>query len=464
MLYQRYKYRIPKNNPLKYSHHSLPKTLLDHIITSFNITHSYFSSPVTCSTLIQKFYSPFLRDKIFGSIGHAFSYKWKGIGYVHPHNEKEAETAIHWARLAAKNDPNIITILTIPDNKWYQNHSPHTGPFLDTHVIAHILANTITYEEPTIPIEINKPRVEPSSMHILCVHHSNNSIGNIEQINTLTTILNNLHIPQIYTQVAPPTPPNIKVNKSRKWNALVYPTINLLQNNVIPPLLNYENNKPLKFSPQNCYYTDGSFLPPQQIGDRWIREKTGYGIYNQQKNLELAVRLPGLQNIFRAELMAIHTALKKFIEEYPNEPAHIFIDCLNGLYVIKTQIKHLTLHNNHPDKTILQEIVEILQQRTQPTTLYKVRAQANIVGNERADKLAKEGREKGHTGAMNPHKFAHSTPYYYQKDWWHSMDETPDKGPIRFLEKHIIKHDKKYNLEIIATDFPNIDNGLLMET
>ena len=37
------------------------------------------------------------------------------------------------------------------------------------------------------------------------------------------------------------------------------------------------------------------------------------------------------------------------------------------------------------------------------------------------------------------------------------MDETPDKGPIKFLEKHIIKYDRKYNLEIIATDFPNID-------
>ena len=71
-LYQRYKYRTPKNDPLKYSHYSIPKILLNHIITYFNIIHSYFSSPVTCSTLIQKFYSPFSRDKIFGSIGNAY--------------------------------------------------------------------------------------------------------------------------------------------------------------------------------------------------------------------------------------------------------------------------------------------------------------------------------------------------------------------------------------------------------
>ena len=68
-LYQTYKYKIPKNDSLKYSHHSIRKILLDHITTSFNITHSYFSSLVTCSTLIKEFYSPFSRDKIFGSIG-----------------------------------------------------------------------------------------------------------------------------------------------------------------------------------------------------------------------------------------------------------------------------------------------------------------------------------------------------------------------------------------------------------
>ena len=108
--------------------------------------------------------------------------------------------------------------------------------------------------------------------------------------------------------------------------------------------------------------------------------------------------------------MAIHAILKVINKEYPNKLAYIFTDCLNGLYVIKTQIKHPTLHNNHPNKTILQEIIELLQQRTQPTTLYKVQAHANIEGNEKADEFSKEGREKKHIDAINPYKFAHSTP------------------------------------------------------
>ena len=194
----------------------------------------------------------------------------------------------------------------------------------------------ITYEEPTIPLKLNKSQVEPSTIHILCVHHNNNNVGNIEQIIVLNTIFNNLQIPLVHTQIAPPTPPNIQVNKSKKWNTITYPITNFRQNNATPPLPNYGINKALKFLPQYCYYIDGSFLPPQQIDDSWIREKVGYGVYNQSKNLELAMRLPGLQNIFRAELMAIHATLKIFNEEYPNEPAYIFTDCLNGLYVIKT--------------------------------------------------------------------------------------------------------------------------------
>ena len=80
-------------------------------------------------------------------------------------------------------------------------------------------------------------------------------------------------------------------------------------------------------------------------------------------------------------------------------------------------MKHPTQHNNHLDKTILEQIVEMLQRKTQPTTMYKIRVHANIEGNEKADKLANEGREKGHYDAINPHEFAHATPCFFQRDW-----------------------------------------------
>ena len=87
---------------------------------------------------------------------------------------------------------------------------------------------------------------------------------------------------------------------------------------------------------------DGSFLPPQDMGNHWTRETARYEIYNESKNIELAMRLPSLQNIFRAERMAIYTTLQIITSKFPNEPAHIFTECLNGLYNIQTQLKHPT--------------------------------------------------------------------------------------------------------------------------
>ena len=164
-----------------------------------------------------------------------------------------------------------------------------------------------------------------------------------------------------------------------------------------------------------------------------------------------------LQNIFRTDIISLHNTITIANIDYPYELVHIFLDCLNMLYTIKTKIKHPTLHNNHYDKIILKEIVELLQQCTQHMSLYKVKAHTNIDGNEQTNKLAEEERSKEQQDASRPHELAHSTPYYYQRDWWQSIEETPNKELIRFLEKYLIKYHKQKNLEIIAIQIHNID-------
>ena len=328
------------------------------------------------------------------------------------------------------------------------------------HTIIHFAADTITYDEPTIPLEPNKTQTEPLAIHIWCIHHQNNNIGTINQINTINTIIENLQISQYHTQTTPPTPPYTKVNKNTKWNKLIYPPYNNPQNIDIISLPNFEINTILKFLPQYSYYTDGSFVPPKEADDgHWKKEKAGYGIYNPSKpDVQISKRLPGLQTCFRAELMAIHETLSLITTKYINEPAHIFTDCLNCIHVLNTQLKYPTQQNNHADKTILKEMVEMLKKRTQPTTIYKVKAHAKINGNEHADQLAKEGTMKrNYQFAANPHEFAHTTPYYFQKDTWPGRNKRPDKGPVRCLEEYIKKYDRKNNLEILAEDFPNIN-------
>ena len=285
-----------------------------------------------------------------------------------PTQKTDTQQALHWARLVAKNNPNTITILITTDPNWYHNLHPHEGPFPDSHVITHFKADTITYDEPTIPPELRiEPRTENCDIRILCIHHKTTPINPIGYIGHIHNIGTSLHIPSIFTTTAPPTPTNTPVNHSKKWSQLTYPPPSPpTQLTNIPPITNHDICLPPKYPPQFCYYTDGSFIPPKALTDEhWRREKARYGIYNAFKNLKIAERLPGLQNILRAKIMAIYHTLCLLTTTYRNEPAHIFTDCLNVLYLLNTQIKHPTLYNSHPDKKILEDIIKMLQSQIQ---------------------------------------------------------------------------------------------------
>ena len=104
----------------------------------------------------------------------------------------------------------------MPKINWYYDPSPYNGPFSGTHVISHFAADTITYEEPTIPQDRQKQKTKPLAKQILCIYHQNHNIGTPHQINTLKITLENLEIPHYYTNMAPPTPHNISVNKSKE--------------------------------------------------------------------------------------------------------------------------------------------------------------------------------------------------------------------------------------------------------
>jgi ribonuclease HI len=137
-----------------------------------------------------------------------------------------------------------------------------------------------------------------------------------------------------------------------------------------------------------------TIIPPKKLSENiWEPVRAGYGIWNLLLKINISRRLIGLQNILRAEISAIYHTLLILNHEFPQEPAYIFTDSLNSLYLINTQIKHPTQQNNHPNKTILALIVKLLKNRVAPTTLHKVRAHTNIIGNEEAEKLAKEGNK-----------------------------------------------------------------------
>ena len=98
----------------------------------------------------------------------------------------------------------------------------------------------------------------------------------------------------------------------------------------------------------------------------------------------------------------------------------------------------------------------MLQNRTQMITLYKVRTHASIEGSEKVDELAKLERVNNHQEAIHPYDYAHATPFYFQKDDWPSIAATPNKGPIRFLDKYLERLDLSIDLELIENQIPNV--------
>jgi hypothetical protein len=111
--------------------------MLDHLLTTFNIAQTYFSSLLMYSTLLKNFYSPFPRDCIFGSLGTTFFHKWYGYGFAHPPPSLLPQ-AIHMARLAVKESPLSYTILINTDLNWHQHINHFYVEFPDTHVIVYI--------------------------------------------------------------------------------------------------------------------------------------------------------------------------------------------------------------------------------------------------------------------------------------------------------------------------------------
>jgi hypothetical protein len=98
----------------------------------------------------------------------------------------------------------------------------------------------------------------------------------------------------------------------------------------------------------------------------------------------------------------------------------------------------------------------MLKNRTTTTHLHKVRAHTNILGNEEADKLAKEGSKiiLVSDTPYQPYESAHSTPY-----WWCRDDDHPYRGPIRHLKSYLEKLEKEEN-ENTAKSFDNINKWI----
>lgn len=140
---QRYLVDIPPKIPktgqkptLAYQHGLFQTQLLQHIINTYNLQHSYYSSPLSCPIGITKYFNPHHRNLFFGSTRLARRHKWMGRGYAHFHNAQLATKARHWVQIAAQHTPNSPTILLIPRTDWIEMALPYNISQTDIQLLA----------------------------------------------------------------------------------------------------------------------------------------------------------------------------------------------------------------------------------------------------------------------------------------------------------------------------------------
>jgi ribonuclease HI len=390
--------------------------------------------------------------QIFGSQGTAFQHKWKGTSLAHAPNKETTQQIIHCARLVVQENKENITIIIFPDISWHENQTPYAPIYPNTLVIAYLQPNTLTYE---MPLKPNEQYTEPLATYIICILYKDHEFISPNFKTKFQYILNiHLETYTTYTDNPNTTPTNTKVYISAQWTH----TSTNIQNNIeirltleTPPCPLNNILPQLKFSTNNDY-TDGSYIPPKPQEHKKPSDIAGYSIYKKEKNIKSTYKLLGLQNILRAELTAIYDTIK--LTNANTEPTYIFTDSLNSIYLINTQLRHLTLQNNHLDKLLLQEITKYKKNKQSPLSIYKVRAHKNILGNEEADKLVKKGTELEIVSITEQYHNGHTNPYRLHRDEPYQHGH-PFKDPIKNYQKYLEKRELSQQKEI-AKKFPYI--------
>ena len=182
----------------------------------------------------------------------------------------------------------------------------------------------------------------------------------------------------------------------------------------------------------------------------------GSGIYSPNNNIQISERLPGYQNILRAELNAILIAIK--IIQITQRDTHIFTDSLNSIYLINNHIQHPTSQHHHPDKLLIAALINQIYWTPHMVHIHKVRAHTGISGNEMADTLANMGTLQDKPDITPRIHIARTTPY-----WLASCPTGTHDGAIRNLHTFITKEHENRECALAIQKYPYVNKWISNE-
>ena len=188
----------------------------------------------------------------------------------------------------------------------------------------------------------------------------------------------------------PPTPPWIEIKLSINLNLITELTKSTAKN-----ILKVVSEITINMSYQNYLkiYTDGS---KALVNNEW---RTAAAFYVPEKDEKYGYRLDGINSIMTAELFAILRALSWLTNQVLHRPIVILVDSLTALQSLKN------INPKSKGKYLVYEcwkLLKNLQEKHITVTLQWIPSHTGIIGNEKADQIAKEALHKNTIAELKP--------------------------------------------------------------
>jgi ribonuclease HI len=425
------------------NHWATPPEVYEALQQLTGITKERFASPLNYNPTFGMYWSAHKKDQIFGAKWDTYRYKWTGGSVHNPKYEDEdlnrnIATAIAAARsssapvfgihiLPAWSDANRTAYLSwlqhFPDNckhllqiprkhfrfqkptTWEQGEMYAGHPRWDVNVIvtgnargfdAHLPYwdkeyMTIFWER--LQTAINASLPDDKEIQDLSVYTPQSKATTTATPNTLTSKQlarmgypkQNKPLESLLDDSPTPHDPPALIDASTTLEDLEQ---QLPQSMLVPP--------PLRHNWKEFVYTDGSYKPTGRSTSpadaACDAPGIGAGVYfppqAADEDDDRAIPVIPLgecqpQNtINRAELVGILTALK-------HGANRIATDSLTSMYQIKKMLRRPQDLTNHQHCQLIKEIAGHIMTAEQKTTLHKVKGHSSIIGNEKADEVAK---------------------------------------------------------------------------
>ncbi len=449
------------------NHWATPNPLQEIFMEFFTISEEVYSGPHNYNLKMLDYRTAHERDQVFGATHDAYSKPLSGSSAANPEYEHdEMHKAMKWAVYSAlRSKQPTLTLLLLPDwsetsntayNKWYKMQpnivrtvatiprklfkfskpmflSPEDefagNPRWDVKVM--IVANVAGYDKyckikddatykkflarvATVLSQINEKCITSQQLAKHCKHFP-----------AITDDTENEHLGQFDPTMNPGK--TFKRAMEKELVATDEPPMLQQQYPLVP------NNTKTRMDWTQVLYTDGSKMDKTNEQGNDIT-RVGAAVYKPDSVTGLQgtyVRInPGgrgaTKTINRSELIALKHALQM------DDGRQIATDSLVSLSNINRALAdhHNLEFSKHYD--LLKAIRTIIQNRQHPVHLIKVKSHAGIIGNEMADKYAKQATEQyDETDNTGENAFEHLT--------WLQTKDTPSRH-IGDLTGDLLKH------------------------